>query len=261
MRVALGVAYDGLHFHGWQKQKNTITVQAVLEDAVSRVANEPVHCQAAGRTDAGVHATGQVVVFETSAERDLDAWRRGVNALTPASINIHWVQVVAGSFHARYSATARRYTYVLDDRGVRDPFLTGRVWFSQTLDADLMHRSAQSLVGEHDFSGFRASGCQSLTPMRRVNFCQVRRQDHLVIIEIEANAFLLHMVRNVVRALHDASLTGDPDHPGSILEGRDRRLLGPTAPPDGLYLTCVSYGDLDMPKALEPSFVTASTTL
>ena len=251
---ALGLSYDGSQFHGWQRQVDAPTIQAALENALSRIADHPVVTHVAGRTDAGVHATGQVAAFRTDAPRALNDWLRGLNALTPPSVRINWVCEVPAAFHPRYAAVARRYVYLYHDTGSTSPFLHGRVWQCEPLDADAMHRAAQILLGEHDFSSFRGAGCQSLTPMRRVNRVAVTRRGHWVIMEIEANAFLLHMVRNVARALHDVG-AGNGLHLDTLLAARDRTLLGATAPPDGLYLARVSYPEFDLPEPAAVPFV------
>jgi tRNA pseudouridine38-40 synthase len=252
-QIVLGLQYDGSALHGWQRQLDQTTVQGLLEDAVGRVADHPVTLAVAGRTDAGVHATGQVAAFVSDAERTADNWRRGINALTPASITVSWVREANDEFHPRYSAIARRYLYVCFD-GPENPF-TGRfVWrLVDRLDADAMHREAQALVGEHDFTSFRAAGCQSVTPMRRVNRCDVRRVGPFVVVDIEANAFLLHMVRNVARGLVDVGFRTNDLPVREILAARDRDLLGPTAPPHGLYLYRVSYRDSDSPESGPPA--------
>ena len=244
---ALGLSYDGSQFHGWQRQIDTPTVQGALEAALARIADHAVVSRVAGRTDAGVHATGQVAGFSSEASRTIDDWLRGLNALTPDSIRINWVVPVAASFHPRYAAVARRYVYLFHDAPGTTPFLRGHVWQCEPLDADAMHRSAQTLVGEHNFSSFRGAGCQSLTPLRRVNRVAITRRGYWVAMEIEANAFLLHMVRNVARALHDVG-TGSDLRLDNLLEARDRTLLGATAPPDGLYLSQVSYPGYDLPE-------------
>ncbi len=246
---AVGVTYHGAAFHGWQRQADVATVQGVLEQALSRVADHAVSVRVAGRTDAGVHATGQVAAFSSGAARSAQDWLRGVNALTPDAVRVDWVQPVPASFHPRYSASARRYVYVFHDTGVVHPLLRGQVWPCAPLDADAMHRAARVLLGEHDFSAFRAAGCQSLTPMRRVNRCDVVRRREFVVMEIEANAFLLHMVRNIARGLHDIGASSSSLDLESLLAQRDRTLLGATAPPDGLYLTAVSYPEYALPEA------------
>ena len=246
---AFGVTYRGAAFHGWQRQADVDTVQGALEQALSRVANHPVTVRVAGRTDAGVHATGQVAAFSSASERKPHDWLRGANALTPSAVRIDWVQPVDEVFHPRYSATARRYVYVFYDSGMDHPLLEDQVWACAPVDADAMHRAAQLLVGEHDFSSFRASGCQSLTPMRRVHRCDVMRRGEFVVMDIEANAFLLHMVRNIARGLHDVGAAQSEMNLAALLAARDRTLLGATAPPGGLYLAAVSYPGFDLPAA------------
>ena len=253
---ALGITYDGAAFHGWQRQTDLPTVQGTLEQALSRVADHAVTVRVAGRTDAGVHATGQVAAFTSAADRSQRDWLRGVNALTPATLRVDWVQPIAAEFHPRYSASARRYVYLYHDAGNAHPLLSNRVWSCGPLDADAMHRAAQVLLGEHDFSAFRAAGCQSLTPMRRVNRCDVLRRGEFVVMQIEANAFLLHMVRNIARGLHDVgALAAGSLPPGAtpgdvaeLLASRDRTRLGATAPPDGLYLAAVAYPEYSLPE-------------
>ena len=255
---ALGLSYDGAPFHGWQRQRDQRTVQGELESALAQIANETVSVSAAGRTDAGVHATGQVVGFVTRSERDIETWIRGLNGLTSDHLRVDWVQVVESRFHARYSATARRYQYIFHDNGrFSDPLLHGRVWHCVSLDADAMHRASQTLLGEHDFSSFRASGCQSTTPNRRIKHCTVMRKGAFVVLEIEANAFLLHMVRNIASALHDIGSGRAPWSIAELLSAKDRTVLGITAPPDGLYLTRVSYADYCLPQGLSPALLNA----
>ena len=246
-QYALGITYNGEAFHGWQRQADVVTVQGVLEQALSKIADHPVSLRVAGRTDAGVHATGQVAAFTSEAARTPADWHRGANALTADSVRVDWVQEVPAVFHPRYSATARRYVYLFHDTGQAHPLVANQVWSCKPLDADAMHRAAQILVGEHDFTSFRAAGCQSLAPMRRVNRCEVTRRGELVVMEIEANAFLLHMVRNIARALHDAGCGDAPIDVADLLARKDRTLLGATAPPGGLYLSAVSYPEYDLP--------------
>lgn len=246
-KYAIGVSYDGAAFHGWQRQVELSTVQGVLEDAASRIADHPVQLHVAGRTDAGVHASGQVAAFSSAASRELFDWQRGLNGLTPAAVRINWIKLVDDTFHPRYSAVARRYVYLFHDIGFEDPLVTGRAWQCPTLDVDAMHRSAQLLVGEHDFSSFRGAGCQSLTPMRRLNHCIVRRHGHWVSMDIQANAFVLHMVRNIAAALYGVGTASAEMSLEALLAARDRTLLGPTAPPQGLYLTDVSYPQFNLP--------------
>lgn len=253
MRLALGVEYDGSAFRGFQFQNNAPSVQAALEGALSRIADQPVRIAAAGRTDAGVHATGQVVSFAAPVERPDRAWLRGTNALTPPSVKVRWVRRVGESFHARYSAVARRYQYLYyeapDD--VPSPLLAGRVALVRRLNDDAMHRAAQALVGEHDFTTFRAAGCQSLSAHRCLHRVAVHRLESLVVIDVTANAFLLHMMRNLAGALARVG-SGEVGESwiGEILERRDRRLAGRTAPAAGLYLVDVRYPGDDLPAGL-----------
>ena len=246
-KYAIGVSYDGAAFHGWQRQADLNTVQGVLEDAASRIANHSVQVHVAGRTDAGVHASGQVAAFSCAAPRELRDWQRGLNGLTPAAVRINWINVVDDTFHPRYSAVARRYVYLFHDIGFEDPLVSGRAWQCSPLDVDAMHRSAQILVGEHDFSSFRGAGCQSLTPVRRLIHCVIRRHGHWVSMDIQANAFVLHMVRNIAAGLYGVGRAGADMSLEALLAAKDRALLGPTAPPHGLYLTGVSYPQFHLP--------------
>ena len=252
----IGLTYDGAGFHGWQRQTELPTVQGALEYALGRVANTPTNIRVAGRTDAGVHATGQVAAFSSETPRRLHDWHRGLNALTPDGITVNWVVAAGEGFHPRYSATARRYIYVYHDIGQVHPMLAKRVWGCQPLDADAMHRAAQILVGEHDFSSFRAAGCQSLSPMRRVNRLTVSRQGEFVVLDIEANAFVLHMVRNIAAGLMAIGSGQNLMSIEELLLLRDRSLLAPTAPPFGLYLVDVSYPGLNLPEPATIPFIT-----
>lgn len=251
VHVALGVEYDGAAFHGFQRQTGVASVQAALEAAASRVAAAPVRVVAAGRTDAGVHATLQVVSFETAATRSADAWRRGIASLTPAAVGVLWARLPRRSFHARFDAVWRRYCYLFSDAPERPVIHRGHVaWAAPPvarLDAERMHRAAQALLGEHDFSAFRAAGCQSRSPRRRVNAVAVRRAGPLVAVDITANAFLLRMVRNIAGALRAVGSGAlPPSAIGALLDGRDRAAAPPTAPPQGLYLVGVGYADLPL---------------
>jgi tRNA pseudouridine38-40 synthase len=243
--LALGVEYDGSRFHGWQWQPDHPSVQKTLEDALSRIAAAPVRVAASGRTDAGVHATGQVVSFTTAAPRPDDAWLRGSNSLLPAGVAVRWVERVDESFHARFSATARRYLYVIQEQPHRPALADGFVtWSRQRLDDDAMHRAAQALVGERDFSSFRGAGCQARTPMRCIQRIRVRRFESLVVIDVTANAFLLHMVRNVAGVLLEVGVAQRPvEWVADVLALKDRRLASQTAPPGGLYLVEVYFGE------------------
>jgi len=255
VHVALGIEYDGSAFHGWQRQPGVASVQAVLETALSGIADQPVRLVASGRTDAGVHATGQVVSFKTEVRRPLDAWIRGTNSLTPPSVTVHWAREVADGFHARFSALARRYLYVLLESPQRPAILRSQVtWSRHPLDDDSMHGAAQSLVGEHDFTSFRAAGCQSRSPFRCVHTIAVRRFGSFVAIDVTANAFLHHMVRNIASALTQVG-RGERAQTwlAELLLARRRELTGPTARPDGLYLFEVRYpAEFSLPSGLPP---------
>lgn len=245
MRIAIGIEYDGTEYNGWQRQRTGIGVQQRIEEAVAKVADETVEAICAGRTDTGVHATGQVAHFDTSAERSERSWLLGINTNLPDDINVSWVKPVDDEFHARYSATARRYRYIILNRLVRSALHRKRAWWvHQPLDDKLMHHAAGVLVGEHDFSAFRAAGCQANRPFREVKEIGVHREDDWVILEITANAFLQHMVRNIAGTLV-AIGRGDerPEWIGEVLESRDRKKGGVAAPPHGLTLVSVTYPD------------------
>lgn len=232
-------------------------MQAALEAALSQVADEPVRLVAAGRTDAGVHATGQVVSFRTRARRPLLGWQRGVNALTAPAIGVLWARAEMPGFHARFSAVARRYAYVFIESAAPPALLRGRVaWSRRPLDAGAMHEAAQALLGERDFTAFRAAGCQSKSPFRCVHAASVARHGDRVVFDIRANAFLLRMVRNLAGALqrvgHAAEST---DYLTRLLELKDRSAGPPTAPPDGLYLTQVAYPHFVTPNRPPPVFL------
>ena len=252
--VALGVEYDGGAFHGFQRQVGVPTVQEALERALSQVADAPVRVAVAGRTDAGVHATGQVVSFRTPATRPEDAWRRGTNAVVRGAVGVVWARRVGPRFHARFSALSRRYAYVFLESETAPVLLRGKVTgIRGSLDVPAMHAAAQHLVGERDFSAFRAAACDSRTPMRRVDAVSVVRHGSRVVIDIEANAFLQHMVRNVAGCLaHIGRGRAGPGLVADLLAARDRTLAPATAAPDGLYLTRVTYPDIDVPYRPPP---------
>ncbi|MEQ8860208.1 MAG: tRNA pseudouridine(38-40) synthase TruA [Pseudomonadales bacterium] len=258
MHLALGVEYDGAAFRGFQYQANAPSVQGALEAALSRIAAHPIRIAAAGRTDAGVHATGQVVSFGAPVERPLRAWTLGTNALTPAAVKVIWAQQVDADFHARYSALARRYQYLFVESDYPSPLLVGRATPVRELNDEAMHRAAQSLLGEQDFSSFRAAACQSRSAHRCVHRISVRRAGRFVVIDVTANAFLLHMVRNLAGALRQVGEGRRPEAwIGEVLGRRDRGLIGPTAAPDGLYLVGVRYADERIPGGQPPALLRA----
>lgn len=246
MRIALGIEYDGSAYHGWQTQQPGVpTVQQTLEQALSKVANQPVQVVCAGRTDRGVHGFGQVVHFDTEAQRGMHNWLMGTNVNLPPDINLTWAQPVPDDFHARFSATGRRYRYLILNRPSRSALLHKRAtWIHAPLDAEAMHRAGQGLLGEHDFSSYRAIGCQAKHPVRTLESLQVTRHGDLIELAVAANAFLHHMVRNIAGVLLAVGRgEQDEDYPSRVLEHRDRTKGGVTAPPDGLYFAGVRYPD------------------
>ena len=248
MRLALGVEYDGTAYSGWQRlaaagEAGPSTVQGVLEAALAFVADAPVAVTCAGRTDAGVHAACQVVHFDTDALRDPRGWTLGTTTRLPPDVCVRWCVPVAGTFNARFAARARRYRYTLLNRPVR-PALgrTQLSWERRPLDADAMHRAAQALVGEHDFSAFRTVHCQAAHAMRDLQRIRVARDGDRIVLDVQANAFLHHMVRNIVGTLVPVGAGEQPeDWPARLLAGRDRTLAGPTAPPQGLVFVGPLY--------------------
>ncbi len=243
-RIALGIEYDGSRFLGWQTQPGGGTVQDALEAALTTIAAEPISVTCAGRTDRGVHARGQVVHFDTAADRPESAWVRGVNALLPDSVAVLWSTRVDADFHARYAARSRTYRYVLINRPVR-PALEARHagWFHAPLDAAAMREGARHFVGEHDFSAFRSSECQAKSPVRTLYSLDIAGGDGRIEFTIRANAFLHHMVRNIVGTL---VYIGKGRHPprwaAEVLESRNRSRAAPTFAPEGLCLEHVEYG-------------------
>jgi tRNA pseudouridine38-40 synthase len=242
-RIAIGIEYDGTHYHGWQKQDEVLTIQHCVEAALSQVAGEVVAVTCAGRTDAGVHATLQVAHFDTDVTRVMRAWVWGANSFLPRDIRILWSATVAADFHARFSATARYYRYIIYNRPINSAiYLKRATWCYRPLSEAIMNEAAQTLVGEHDFSSFRASDCQAKSPIRRIEYFKVERHNDFIILEVKANAFLHHMVRNMAGTLI-AIGTGEqsPVWIREVLEKRDRRLAGMTADSAGLYLLGVDY--------------------
>lgn len=259
MRIALGVEYDGSGYCGWQLQEHDVrTVQGAVEDALGRVADHPVRVICAGRTDTGVHATGQVIHFDTEAMRPERAWVFGANANLPKDVAILWAKPVEESFHARFSALRRRYRYVIYERPVRPTFLAGRVaWSYRPLDEERMQQACRYLIGEHDFTSYRAVACQAKSPVRTVYQLEVTRSGAYLFIDVEANAFLHHMVRNIAGVLI-AIGSGEkaPEWAEEVLHLRDRALGGVTGHPHGLYLTEVTYpAEYDLPALSRASVV------
>lgn len=243
VRIALGLEYDGAAFSGWQTQPGGTGVQDAVEQALQAFAGSAVPTICAGRTDAGVHATWQVVHIDAPVTRPLPSWVRGVNRFLPERVAVRWAQAVPDDFHARYSAVARRYDYWLLNDPVRAPLTAQRVgWVFRPLDLERMQQAAAALLGTHDFSAFRAAECQARSPVRTVQQLDVIRRGRLLRVRIVANAFLHHMVRNIVGALVDIGVGRQaPAWMGEILAGRDRRLAAPTFSAAGLYLTGVQY--------------------
>ncbi|MBK1632732.1 tRNA pseudouridine(38-40) synthase TruA [Thiohalocapsa halophila] len=252
-RIALAVEYDGGAYSGWQLQHHADTVQARLEAALGRVAAEPVRVHCAGRTDAGVHAEGQVVHFDTRAERSPRSWVLGTNSNLPDDIAVRWAQAVAPGFHARFSATGRHYRYVILCRPTRSALWRGRaVWTHKTLDLARMRTAGGLLVGRHDFTSFRALACQAKSPVRTLRYLHLERQGDLITLALGADGFLHHMVRNIAGVL---MAIGSGEAPvawtAELLAVRNRALGGVTAPPHGLYLTGVDYpADFGLPGGL-----------
>lgn len=256
-RWAARVEYVGTAYAGWQRLAHVKSVQATLEAALSIVADHPVEAVAAGRTDAGVHALGQVVHFDTTAVRVAQAWLLGSNVHLPPDVSLRWVQPVDLKFHARHKAHARRYRYVFHNSRARSALLVDRATFwPKPLDADRMHEAAQQLLGERDFSAFRDSECQSPTPMRNVSRLQVWRANEFVVIDIRANAFLHHMVRNIAGTLAEVGQGKQPvAWVAAVLESRNRALAGMTAPPEGLSFVGPEYApEWGLPLPPEPWF-------
>jgi len=260
-RMALGVSYDGARWQGWQTQPHGSTVQDTLETALSRFLARPVRTVCAGRTDTGVHAVGQVVHLDTLAERRTESWVRGVNALLPQSVAVQWAQPVPDDFHARFSALSRTYIYWLRSARVRSPLTYGRAgWVHYPLELELMRQAAGRMLGEHDFSCFRSSDCQAASPIRTLHRLDIDRRGEFYIFTFKANAFLHHMVRNLMGALvYVGHGRQPPEWIDALLARRDRRLAAPTFPPDGLYLAQVEYAPefslpISTPGDIQPDF-------
>ncbi|MCC6561491.1 MAG: tRNA pseudouridine(38-40) synthase TruA [Xanthomonadales bacterium] len=242
-RYALALEYDGSRFHGWQSQRVGTTVQATLEKAISQVAHHPIAVTAAGRTDTGVHAAFQVVHFDSEAKRVERAWLLGTNTHLPKSAVARWVMPIADDFHARFSAQSRRYRYTILNRLVRPAIARERLsWIRLPLDVDAMQAASRCLLGLHDFTSFRTVACQAHSPVRDLRHIEFSREGDLIHMDIEANGFLHHMVRNIIGSLMQV---GHGEKPGDwiakVLAARDRTLAGVTAPPEGLVFIGPRY--------------------
>lgn len=265
-RIALGVEYKGSRYNGWQRQiSSAMTVQEVLENALGKVAAAPVSLQCAGRTDSGVHACGQVVHFDTTVERSEKAWVMGTNASLPHDVSVTWARVMPAHFHARFKAIARRYRYVIYNDQIRPAHMGQEVtWNYRPLDVERMQEAAQYLVGTHDFSAFRAGQCQAKSPIKQMHHLRVTRHGKMIVIDVRANAFLHHMVRNIAGVL---MTIGAGERPAQwaqeVLQSRVRRNGGVTAHPFGLYLIQVEYRDeFELPERyIGPHFLTGFADL
>lgn len=246
-RWVAGVEYNGARFHGWQKQKHQpgVSIQEALEAAISEVADHEVGIVCAGRTDSGVHASAQVIHFDSTAVRSDRGWKMGINTKLPDGICVNWVQPINGEFHARFSAVARRYRYFIMNKPVKPGLMHDQVtWWRKPLDAEKMHQAAQSLLGEHDFTSFRARDCQANHARRTMKDISVKRMGDWVMLEVCANAFLYHMVRNIAGVLLPIGHGSKPvEWCGQVLAAQDRTKAGVTAPGEGLYFVDVEYPD------------------
>jgi len=243
MRIALGLEYAGDHFHGWQSQNNAPNVQDFVEKALSKVANHPIKVAVAGRTDTGVHAIAQVIHIDTDSKRKMYEWVKGANANLPSTISMLWAQSVDEDFHARFSATARHYRYIIFNRPVRPAVFNKKIsWEYRHLDIESMQKAANYLIGEHDFTAFRAIACQAKSPVRTIFYLNIQRSGEYVILDVSANAFLYHQVRNIAGVLTAIGCgKKSPEWAQFVLESRDRKVAGKTAPANGLYLCGVDY--------------------
>lgn len=263
MRIALGLEYDGRGFAGWQRQSDLPTIQSAVEFALCAIAGHEVTLHAAGRTDRGVHALMQVAHFDTDADRPEMAWVRGVNSHLPQGIAVIWATEIDSRFHARFSATGRHYRYLLLDHPVRPALASGQVgWYHAQLDLDAMEKACQCLIGEHDFTSFRASECQSDSPIKEVRSASVKRVGGLIEFRFSANGFLHHMVRNLVGSLVAiGSHRQEVEWMAELLFARDRTAAAPTFAPDGLYLSHIDYPDeFHLPVAATHSLLPVHST-
>ncbi|MGP1928686.1 MAG: tRNA pseudouridine(38-40) synthase TruA [Arsenophonus sp. NC-WZS1-MAG3] len=256
-KIALGIKYNGSHYYGWQRQPQVKSIQACLEFAISKVANEYVNIYCAGRTDAGVHATGQVIHFETSVLRKDSAWTMGVNSYLPSDIAVQWCKIVEPDFHARFCATARQYHYIIFNHRFRPAILsTGVTHYHAPLDERKMHLAAQVLIGEQDFTSFRSVQCRSKSAWRNIKHINVNRYDDYIVVDIKANAFVHHMIRNIVGSLFAVGCGNqDISWIAELLEFKDRTKAAATAKAEGLYLVAVDYpAKYKLPKATVGAF-------
>ncbi len=258
MRIAIGIEYSGVPFAGWQRQGHAYTIQQVIEEALSKVADHPVSAVAAGRTDAGVHAMQQVAHFDTSAERQTRSWLLGVNSNLPSDVALRWVLPVSDEFHARFRAMRRRYRYVIHCRLTHSPLYLNRVtWVHHELDVARMALAATYFVGTHDFSSYRAQECQAKSPVKTVHELRVERRGEFIVLDIEADGFLHHMVRNIAGVLIAIGMGKEPpEWAKAVLEARNRALGGVTARPEGLYFVQPTYPDeFNIPRLTLPTGV------
>ena len=257
----MGIEYDGTAYNGWQKQNVGTGIQSVVENAVSEVADKKIDVICAGRTDSGVHAVGQVVHYDTTADRSEYEWQSGVNSLLSDDINVKWTKKINQDFHARFSAMARRYRYVIYNDSVRPAHLSREVtWNYRPLDIDLMRQAAQALLGTHDFTSYRAVGCQAKSPIKTIHHLELLRHGQFIVLDIRASAFLHHMVRNIVGVLMQIGCGERPvEWAAEVLRARDRAQGGLTAPAYGLYLVDVTYPEhFELPRRyLGPHFLSA----
>ncbi len=241
--IALGIEYLGSRYCGWQRQKHSNSIQQELEKVLSEIADGLVQVNCAGRTDTGVHATGQVVNFKSVKERPDKAWILGANTQLPDDIAVRWVQSVPDNFHARFSATARRYRYIIVNSKAKPAILnSGLTWIRQSLDLDAMNAACEAFIGEQNFSSFQAASCQSPTPMRNIHHLYIKPMGNYLVIDIKANAFLHHMVRNIAGTLIEIGKgIKEPSWTSELISLQDRTQAAATASPNGLYLVDVTY--------------------
>lgn len=259
-RIAAGIEYNGNAYHGFQIQSSGVpTIQAELHNAFSKIAAHPVSIVCAGRTDTGVHASGQVVHFDTTVLRDEKAWVVGANSVLPHDISVRWAKMVPDTFHARFTARGRRYRYVIYNDTCRPAIgCEYTTWQRIALDVKKMQQAANYLIGEHDFTSFRSSECQAAQPVRIIRELNITQNGSWIIVEVEATAFLHNMVRNIVGTLYQVGMNkNEPEWVKLVLDARDRTKGGATAPPTGLYLVDVTYPqEFNLPKlVLGPSFL------